>query len=194
VETRVCKVCNRELELETNFYKRAVTRKDGTQTYILRCHACEYKRRKASENDSLNSQNYKLEWQRNNPEKTAEYRKKYHATEHGKETHRAKMRRYYASEYGQKMRRIRDAQRKARKKNAEGRYTTQDVAYLYELQEARCAYCDVSLEDTGYHVDHVIPLAKGGTNYPSNLALACPRCNMEKHDKLLEEWLLDRHS
>lgn len=52
------------------------------------------------------------------------------------------------------------------------------------MREGHCFWCDRSLEK--YHVDHVTPLAKGGTNYPNNIVCSCPRCNLKKSDKLPE--------
>jgi 5-methylcytosine-specific restriction endonuclease McrA len=37
------------------------------------------------------------------------------------------------------------------------------------------------------HVDHVIPLAKGGRHAASNLAIACASCNCRKGTKLPQE-------
>lgn len=39
-----------------------------------------------------------------------------------------------------------------------------------------------------YHVDHIIPLSRNGTNWPDNLALACQLCNLSKNNHLLHEW------
>jgi len=36
----------------------------------------------------------------------------------------------------------------------------------------------------GFTVDHIIPLARGGTDTPDNLALACFHCNRRKSQKL----------
>jgi 5-methylcytosine-specific restriction endonuclease McrA len=36
-------------------------------------------------------------------------------------------------------------------------------------------------------IDHVIPLAKGGTNWPANLRPICRRCNSRKHTRRLSE-------
>ncbi|UPT53098.1 HNH endonuclease [Synechococcus phage Yong-M3-232] len=72
--------------------------------------------------------------------------------------------------------------RKARLRAAEGRHTAADIAAIYEAQKGRCAYCKASLKNAR-HVDHIVPLAKGGSNWPSNLQLLCPPCNMAKRDK-----------
>lgn len=45
-----------------------------------------------------------------------------------------------------------------------------------------CAYCVKPLPPN-FHVDHVVPLSKGGTNERSNLVAACPSCNLRKSDK-----------
>lgn len=43
-----------------------------------------------------------------------------------------------------------------------------------------CRYCGQSAPDVKLHVDHVIPIALGGTDDPSNLAAACADCNIGK--------------
>lgn len=81
--------------------------------------------------------------------------------------------------------------RKARKNNAEGFYTHEDVECLHEAQDGKCIYCEIGLED-GYHVDHLVPLSRGGSSWPENLALACPPCNQSKGNKTPEEFVLWR--
>lgn len=53
-----------------------------------------------------------------------------------------------------------------------------------------CAYCEAptSLVYPDPHIDHVVPRSRGGGNELSNLVIACPRCNMAKGSKLLEDW------
>lgn len=82
--------------------------------------------------------------------------------------------------------RVHKANRKARTRNAPGSHTAADIARLFAEQSERCGYCAVSIAND-YHVDHVIPLSRGGGNDPSNLCLACPRCNLSKGAKLLSE-------
>ena len=72
---------------------------------------------------------------------------------------------------------------KARKKSAEGTHTAEDVSKLMALQKNKCPVCLSSLAK-GFHVDHVHPLSQGGSNWPDNLQLLCPACNMKKGSKL----------
>lgn len=52
----------------------------------------------------------------------------------------------------------------------------------------RCVYCAdrLSLEDAT--LDHVYPLARGGTHSPGNVVTACARCNRLKGDMLPHEF------
>lgn len=58
-----------------------------------------------------------------------------------------------------------------------------------KLQKGRCAYCKAKL-GSKYERDHIVPLSKGGTNYPNNIQLVCDRrskgrdhCNQKKRNK-----------
>lgn len=51
---------------------------------------------------------------------------------------------------------------------------------------ARCTYCDVETSDL--HLDHVVPLARGGSSHRANLVPACKSCNSAKGSKSWEEW------
>jgi len=48
----------------------------------------------------------------------------------------------------------------------------------------RCVYCAAPLEFDVATLDHVHPLAKGGTHVAGNLVAACGRCNRLKGDML----------
>ena len=71
---------------------------------------------------------------------------------------------------------------RARKRNAPGQHTPQDVTRLFDLQRGMCPVCRQKLPDA-YHVDHVVALSRGGSNDPDNLQLLCPPCNASKHAK-----------
>jgi hypothetical protein len=43
-----------------------------------------------------------------------------------------------------------------------------------------CRYCGRSAPEVTLHVDHIIPVAEGGTDEPANLVTACADCNEGK--------------
>lgn len=73
------------------------------------------------------------------------------------------------------------AQRVKRQK-AEGRYTEHDVRRILKDQKGKCGFCAKKLRND-YHVDHITPLAKGGTNWPHNIQVLCQPCNNRKAAK-----------
>lgn len=48
----------------------------------------------------------------------------------------------------------------------------------------KCIYCNAPAK----HIDHVIPISRGGRHSIGNLAPACAPCNMSKGAKLVSEW------
>lgn len=76
---------------------------------------------------------------------------------------------------------------RARKKGAEGRYTKGDIERLRVSQRNRCASCRKPLRGL-FHVDHIVALAAGGSNWPDNLQLLCPTCNCSKGAKDPFDW------
>lgn len=63
-------------------------------------------------------------------------------------------------------------------------------ATVLQRDNFTCVYCGAhGTELSPLHVDHVIPLSRGGTNCLDNLAAACRECNSSKKDMTPEEWL-----
>lgn len=73
----------------------------------------------------------------------------------------------------------------AAKRASGGTFTVDDVARIRKLQRDRCGYCRVPLKGVG-HIDHIVPVSKGGSNWPTNLQLLCAPCNVRKsaHDPI----------
>jgi len=52
-----------------------------------------------------------------------------------------------------------------------------------------CSYCFKSVDDRGgLHVDHKIPLSRGGRSTMENLVVACRTCNLQKSSRTDTEW------
>ena len=78
--------------------------------------------------------------------------------------------------------RAQKVRKRARRRKAAGTHTGLDIKLIHEAQRGRCAYfrvCRTKLGDD-YHVDHIVPIALGGTNDRTNIQLCCPACNMTK--------------
>lgn len=83
--------------------------------------------------------------------------------------------------------------RRARTRNAEGSFTSADITLMLVAQGGHCFWCDADIDNyKKRHVDHYIPLARGGTNWSNNIVLACATCNLQKRDKLPDEFLAYR--
>lgn len=65
------------------------------------------------------------------------------------------------------------------------------IVQMYEDQQGQCAYCLGPLRGV-YHVDHKVPVSRGGKTIRDNLCCACPKCNLEKHDMTAEEFRTNR--
>jgi 5-methylcytosine-specific restriction endonuclease McrA len=56
------------------------------------------------------------------------------------------------------------------------------IPKLRTAQGDKCAICCTKLKGKG-HVDHIVPLARGGRHAPRNLQILCPPCNLHKSDR-----------
>ena len=63
-------------------------------------------------------------------------------------------------------------------------------AYIVERDRGRCHMCGKPCRPSEIHLDHVIPLARGGTHSPENVRVACAFCNLSKRDRARGEQLL----
>jgi 5-methylcytosine-specific restriction endonuclease McrA len=85
--------------------------------------------------------------------------------------------------------------RRARKRSAPGSHTAADLQLIRHQQGDCCAapHCRRPLYGKG-ELDHILPLKRGGSNWPSNLQWLCHPCNNSKGIKTMEEWLTWRCS
>jgi 5-methylcytosine-specific restriction endonuclease McrA len=52
--------------------------------------------------------------------------------------------------------------------------------YVFQRDNYRCQSCGETNQETQLTIDHIIPLAKGGSNDLSNLQTLCLKCNQSK--------------
>lgn len=145
-------------------------------------------------------------WRNANKDKVAEYNARYKA-EHGEEL-ASKMRDYklvnpgaikkacalyYASHkekinsYSKQYRasnphltRVYNQNRRSRLAEDGGRLSSGLAEKLFKLQKGKCACCGESLGDD-YHLDHIMPIALGGSNTNDNIQLLRASCNLQKN-------------
>jgi 5-methylcytosine-specific restriction endonuclease McrA len=69
-----------------------------------------------------------------------------------------------------------------RRSKTECGVSTQELLKWKESQPKICYWCNIKCDDE-YHIDHYVPLSKGGKHEISNLVISCKRCNLTKQAK-----------
>lgn len=172
-----CTICQRTKQLtwqKNNVAKRVATNKryrDNNREIVRafgRAWASRNKQKVSEKNKSFRTKHpdrlraARKRWAANNPDKVRAHRRAYY---------------YQNKSLVQERNNIRRASRRA----AGGRYSTKAIHEISSAQRNRCAYCRVLLSKTKRHIDHIIPISKGGTSDRRNIQLLCQTCNLEKH-------------
>lgn len=202
---KVCTKCKCEKD-NCNFHKRKSS-KDGLYTICKQCKhdidktyrelnkeilAKKSKERREQNKEkyaTLRKEKYKLatsEEVEERKRKKREYNKR--KAEEVKERKRKYDKEYFASEKGKITTAKSVHKRRAQKLSSDdGTVTSQALTELKEKQKYRCRYCNNLLDFSAkgqVHLDHIIPLSKGGIHSISNVAWACSSCNLRKSNTL----------
>ena len=87
--------------------------------------------------------------------------------------------------------RVLKASRRARKRLSGGKMSKDLIPKLMKLQRGKCTCCGGNL-GKNYHIDHIIPIALGGSSNDDNLQLLTSKCNLQKKAKHPVEFMQSR--
>ncbi len=193
--TKTCLKCKTTKPIEC-FYKD-ITVKDGLRRWCKTCMRNSHKRWNATHKE--HNKAYRKTYWAANPERLAQVRKNYRRL-HQKELRKSyakwyaanreeqlKSRRKYYANHRAEYRRHKLKRKHAEKLNRGRSY----AVWERELRSKRtfvCYWCGERKPICLLHIDHVIPVSKGGADCISNVVPSCAHCNIAKHDKDLKIW------
>ena len=155
--------------------------KFGLQSY---CRVCDIQNKKAWYKKNKKHVAYKSKtWYKENPGKYAENQRR----------HKEKYKEFYSEYYKRWASENRDKLNLkkhcyyARRRRQLGVVSPGIIDRLFIEQAGLCLYCNRELQE--YHLEHKLPISRGGLHDDKNLCLSCPRCNLRKKDKTVEEFL-----
>lgn len=132
-------------------------------------HKREWRRKNADWADNASKK-----WQENNKELVKKYK------QISRERHPERDKNYYLNNPA--IIQSNRIKRRLRLSNAKKfKITNKDIK---KIMNKPCIYCGAKAE----HLDHVLPLAKGGLHSIGNLAASCAKCNLSKGAKFVAEW------
>ena len=174
-------------------FSRDRSRLDGLSCYCKACKAAHWDQNR----ERFLAQ--QAEWRANHPERVVAWQAAYYAQhieyyaaralvyrENNRERIAAQKAVYRAGHLS--LHAAHQRNRRARKLGAGGSHTAEQLTDLRQEQQDLCVYCWGPLGESP-HVDHMIPLARGGSDSIDNLVWACAPCNLKKHAKTAEEFL-----
>lgn len=132
--------------------------------------------RKSRAKDPTSHRKASIKWAKNNPDKTKKIRERMRARDPDlwRKKDLAK-----ANEY------------RAKKAGNGGSFAAEDIDRIRERQNGLCAGC--LKKAANLEIDHIVAIANGGSNDPSNLQLLCRPCNRSKGKKDAMIWLQTKH-
>lgn len=184
-----CKDCNKIRKAKYHIKNKEKNNKKSKEYYLKNKSIINKKRREQYKNDPSIKNNIYL-WRKNNNNKIKQIRKKYYKKY--KEIILAKHKKYVQDnkrsvrarealwhKLHPENKRAKMARRRAREKNAPGLCSKDQLKARWDYYGGKCWMCGKDANT----VEHVIPLSKGGSNWPANLRPACKMCNSKKSDK-----------
>lgn len=130
----------------------------------------------------------RAKWTLENKDKIKERNKKWYAD--NIESIRIKSKAYRQSDVGRVVCTAKTQKRRAILKSLDdGTVTKESLFLLKEKQDNKCYHCGCELDfkaKNKVHLDHLIPISKGGSNSISNVVWSCKSCNLRKGSTVVE--------
>jgi uncharacterized protein (TIGR02646 family) len=187
---KVCRTCG--IKQPSENFSRDSKAKDGL---LFRCKSC--CKRYHQNNKERVRERWKAYKEANQDALRAYHRQHYAENKDAKKRYQADYRERNAetiTEYQREWRKanaekkkMQNARHRAQVLKAPGSHSEADIRRMYRDQDGLCAYCEIPL-DGSFHVEHMQPLSRGGSNDWSNIAITCQGCNSRKHSKTVEEF------
>lgn len=165
-----CSRC-REFKEYKEFNKRSAV-SDGHNSYCRNC-----------------TKQIKKKYREENDEKIKAYRREYNEKHRERENLRKRL--YKQTPEGRETKYRSKIKRRSYKKKVQ--FKPFQRRKILERDNWTCKMCKCKVHDrkTDYntpdkaHLDHIIPISKGGNSEPDNLQVLCRDCNIAKADKIL---------
>lgn len=199
-DKKTCVTCKQSFPRTTEHFRVNTRRRDGFGSYCLPCararERAQSRRQYERHRERILARN--RDWYQRNrdthlPQRLAKCRERYPRE---RQRHIAKaLGRYYAADPADRARRreyrrgnaekwrVWNMSARARRLAATGKATVAQVRARVEFYGERCYLCGAPWEA----IDHVIPIARGGTHWPANLRPICKPCNARKWAWKLDE-------
>ena len=163
---KTCRKCG--VEKPHDEFSKSKNKKDGLRGNCKPCHR-EYAKKYRQENRERVLETQK-KWREKSREHSREYAKKY------RQENRERIREYYQE--NTHIFKANYQKRRARKKASLPRLSERDELALRLLAE------EAVLLGPNWHLDHIVPISKGGKHHPDNLQIVRSSYNLSKSDKL----------
>lgn len=179
-----CTKCHNEYPATTEYFRHQKGAKGNLSSECLQCLKIrdqEYKRQNASK-----IRRDAREYHKSHPEWSKQTKRQHYERHRDEVIDKSRQYRKDNPDYWKRSpekEAEKGSKRRARKRQAQGVFTIADVQRKLWVQRGRCFYCHKKLGES-YHVDHYIPLSRGGTNWPDNIVIACSWCNLTKGDRM----------
>ena len=172
---------SRKARLKAKYYEDPVVARQKTREWRSKNSAKVVEAKKAYRANPENKEKIReslTKWRVANKDKVRAHNAKRYANNSDKIKERTKAWRKQHPE----SKKLSEHKRRARIANSGGKLSKGLIEKLMRLQRGKCACCGLPLGES-YHLDHIMPLALGGSNTDDNIQLLRGSCNSSKRDK-----------